>query len=86
MGPGRSFAEEAHERTGGRELLAAGGVEDWVVLHGGATAVAARLAAAVAAGGRIVDDSHASSCWTLSDRAGNRVCVCAWPGTPTADR
>ncbi len=41
--------------------------------------VAARLKAAVAAGGRIVDDSHAPSHWTLSDQAGNRVCICAWP-------
>lgn len=41
--------------------------------------VAARLEAAIAAGGRIVDDSHAPSHWTLSDRAGNRVCICAWP-------
>jgi 4a-hydroxytetrahydrobiopterin dehydratase len=45
--------------------------------------VAARLAAAVAAGGRIVDDSHAPSHWTLSDRAGNRVCVCGWPDGST---
>jgi 4a-hydroxytetrahydrobiopterin dehydratase len=41
--------------------------------------VEARLEAAVAAGGRVVDDSHAPGYWTLSDRAGNRVCVCAWP-------
>jgi 4a-hydroxytetrahydrobiopterin dehydratase len=41
--------------------------------------VQARLAAAVAAGGRIVDESHAPSHWTLADRAGNRVCICAWP-------
>ncbi len=41
--------------------------------------VAARLEAALAAGGRIVDESHAPSHWTLSDRAGNRVCICAWP-------
>jgi 4a-hydroxytetrahydrobiopterin dehydratase len=41
--------------------------------------VEARLAAALAAGGRIVDESHAPSRWTLSDRAGNRVCICAWP-------
>lgn len=41
--------------------------------------VAARLEAALAAGGRIVDDSHAPSWWTLADRAGNRVCVAAWP-------
>jgi 4a-hydroxytetrahydrobiopterin dehydratase len=44
--------------------------------------VQARLAAAVAAGGRIVDDSQAPSHWTLSDRAGNRVCICAWPDGP----
>jgi 4a-hydroxytetrahydrobiopterin dehydratase len=48
--------------------------------------VAARLAAAVAAGGRIVDDSHAPSHWTLSDAAGNRVCVCAWPDGATEIR
>jgi 4a-hydroxytetrahydrobiopterin dehydratase len=41
--------------------------------------VQARLEAAVAAGGRIVDASHAPSHWTLADRAGNRVCICAWP-------
>ena len=43
----------------------------------------ARLEAALAAGGRIVDESHAPSHWTLADRAGNRVCLCAWPdGSP----
>jgi 4a-hydroxytetrahydrobiopterin dehydratase len=41
--------------------------------------VTARLQAALAAGGRIVDESHAPSHWTLADRAGNRVCLCAWP-------
>jgi 4a-hydroxytetrahydrobiopterin dehydratase len=41
--------------------------------------VEARLAAALAAGGRIVDDSSAPAHWTLADRAGNRVCICAWP-------
>ena len=45
--------------------------------------VEARLAAALAAGGRIVDDSEAPSHWTLSDRAGNRVCICAWPDGST---
>ena len=38
-----------------------------------------RLAAALAAGGRIVDDSHAPAHWVLADRANNRVCICAWP-------
>jgi 4a-hydroxytetrahydrobiopterin dehydratase len=39
----------------------------------------ARLAAALAAGGRIVDASHAPAHWTLADRAGNRVCIVGWP-------
>ena len=38
-----------------------------------------RLAAALAAGGRIVDESNAPRHWTLADRAGNRVCLTAWP-------
>ena len=43
-----------------------------------------RLAAALDAGGRIVDDSSAPSAWTLADGAGNRVCICAWPdGSPS---
>jgi 4a-hydroxytetrahydrobiopterin dehydratase len=39
----------------------------------------ARLAAALAAGGRIVDDSEAPGSWILADRAGNKVCIAAWP-------
>ena len=39
----------------------------------------ARVVAAVAAGGRVVDDSEVPAAWILSDRAGNRVCVAAWP-------
>lgn len=38
-----------------------------------------RIAAALAAGGRIVDDSHAPRWWTLSDSAGNRLCIATWP-------
>ena len=41
-----------------------------------------RLEAAVAAGGRVVDDSNAPASWILADRAGNRVCIAAWPDTP----
>jgi 4a-hydroxytetrahydrobiopterin dehydratase len=41
--------------------------------------IEARLAAALAAGGRIVDESNAPAHWTLADSAGNRVCICAWP-------
>jgi 4a-hydroxytetrahydrobiopterin dehydratase len=48
----------------------------------------ARLEAALAAGGRIVDDSEAPSTWILADRANNKVCIAAWPdgarpSTPT---
>ncbi len=41
--------------------------------------VRARLDAALAAGGRIVQDADAPGSWILSDRAGNRVCIAAWP-------
>jgi len=43
--------------------------------------VEARLSAALVAGGRIVDDGAEHK--TLADRAGNRVCITAWPdGSP----
>lgn len=46
----------------------------------------ARLRAAVAAGGRVVDDSAAPSSWILADRSGNKVCIAAWPdGAQPAD-
>ena len=49
--------------------------------------VEARLAAALAAGGRIVDECNAPGHWTLADRAGNRVCLTAWPdGIPLPSR
>lgn len=38
----------------------------------------ARIAAAIAAGGRLVTDEHAPSWTTLEDSQGNRVCVCTW--------
>jgi 4a-hydroxytetrahydrobiopterin dehydratase len=41
--------------------------------------VEARLAAALAAGGRVVYKSENPGHWTLADRAGNRVCITAWP-------
>ncbi|MET3806046.1 4a-hydroxytetrahydrobiopterin dehydratase [Nakamurella sp. UYEF19] len=37
-----------------------------------------RVAAAVAAGGRLIDDSYARSFWVLADAEGNEVCVCTW--------
>jgi 4a-hydroxytetrahydrobiopterin dehydratase len=46
----------------------------------------ARMQAAVAAGGRLVDDSGAPGAWILADRAGNKVCIAAWPdGAPTPE-
>jgi 4a-hydroxytetrahydrobiopterin dehydratase len=39
----------------------------------------ARLEAALAAGGRIVDDSEAPGAWILADKANNKVCIAAWP-------
>lgn len=48
--------------------------------------VQARLAAAIAAGGTVVDQSPAPSNWTLADRAGNRVCICASPDGTTGPR
>jgi len=41
--------------------------------------VEARLAAAVKAGGIIIDESQAPASWILSDRSGNKVCIVAWP-------
>ena len=38
----------------------------------------ARLAAAVAAGGRVVVD-RGPVWWVLSDRSGNKVCIASWP-------
>ncbi len=37
-----------------------------------------RVRAALAAGGRLVDDSFARSYWVLADAEGNEVCVCTW--------
>jgi len=43
----------------------------------------ARMQAAVAVGGTIVDESGAPASWILADRSGNKVCIAAWPdGAP----
>ena len=39
----------------------------------------ARVAAAIAAGGRLVSDEHAPDWWTLADAEGNEVDVAPWP-------
>jgi 4a-hydroxytetrahydrobiopterin dehydratase len=41
--------------------------------------VRGRVAAALAAGGRVVIETEEPPAWILADRAGNKVCVCAWP-------
>lgn len=38
----------------------------------------ARVAATVAAGGRVLDASRARAFWVLADPEGNEVCVCTW--------
>ena len=40
--------------------------------------VAARIDAAVAAGGVLVSDDEAPSFWVLADAEGNKVCLCTW--------
>jgi 4a-hydroxytetrahydrobiopterin dehydratase len=39
----------------------------------------ARVDAALAAGGRVVEDANAPAVWILADRAGNKVCIASWP-------
>jgi 4a-hydroxytetrahydrobiopterin dehydratase len=41
-------------------------------------AAEARIAAALAAGGRLASDAHARSWWVLADADGNEACVCTW--------
>ncbi|WP_240641045.1 4a-hydroxytetrahydrobiopterin dehydratase [Nocardioides ferulae] len=38
----------------------------------------ARVAAVLAAGGRLVSDDEAPSFWVLADPEGNKACVCTW--------
>jgi len=40
----------------------------------------ARVAAALAAGGRLVNDAHAPSWWVLADAEGNEACIATWIG------
>lgn len=46
----------------------------------------ARVRAALAAGGRLVDDSYARSFWVLADAEGNEVCVCTWTDRDERDQ
>jgi len=40
----------------------------------------ARIAAALAAGGRLISDDHAPKWWVLADAEGNEACVATWVG------
>ena len=42
--------------------------------------VEGRIAAAIAAGGELVDDSAAPAYWVLADSQGNRACLTTWQG------
>jgi 4a-hydroxytetrahydrobiopterin dehydratase len=37
-----------------------------------------RMAAAIAAGGRLVSDDEAKAFWVLADAEGNEACICTW--------
>ncbi|MBX9921972.1 MAG: 4a-hydroxytetrahydrobiopterin dehydratase, partial [Mycolicibacterium frederiksbergense] len=41
---------------------------------------AARIAAALAAGGVMLSDHAAPAFWVLADAEGNEACVCTWQG------
>lgn len=43
-------------------------------------AAAGRIAAALAAGGRLLSDAEAPAFWVLADPEGNEVCICTWQG------
>lgn len=45
----------------------------------------ARIAAALAAGGRLVSDAHARAFWILADAEGNEICVCTWQDRDPVD-
>jgi 4a-hydroxytetrahydrobiopterin dehydratase len=40
----------------------------------------ARLAATLAAGGRLLSDERAPAFWVLADPEGNEACICTWQG------
>lgn len=44
-----------------------------------------RLRATLAAGGRLLDDSHAPAWWVLADAEGNELCLCTRAADPSAD-
>ncbi|MEI2718160.1 MAG: VOC family protein [Candidatus Nanopelagicales bacterium] len=71
-GPGLWFQQMEVPR-GGRNRIHV----DVAVPHDQAEA---RVAAAIAAGGRLVTDQHAPAWWVLADSEGNEACVATWMG------
>ncbi|MDT5210323.1 MAG: 4a-hydroxytetrahydrobiopterin dehydratase [Mycobacterium sp.] len=45
-----------------------------------AEGAAARIGAALAAGGRLLSDDAAPAYWVLADPEGNEACICTWQG------
>jgi 4a-hydroxytetrahydrobiopterin dehydratase len=43
-------------------------------------AAAARIDAALAAGGHLLSDDAAPAYWVLADPEGNEACICTWQG------
>jgi 4a-hydroxytetrahydrobiopterin dehydratase len=41
-----------------------------------------RIAAGLAAGGRLVTDAFAPAWWVLADPEGNEICLCTWRSDP----
>jgi 4a-hydroxytetrahydrobiopterin dehydratase len=71
-GPAFWFQEMDSPRSGRNRVH----VDVWVP-HDQAEA---RVAAALAAGGRLVTDRYAPAWWVLADAEGNEVCVATWRG------
>ena len=70
-----------------RQFHGADGVEDWRVVRdhqdrgdSPEDQAEARIAAALAAGGRLISDANAPAWWTLADAEGNEACVATWAG------
>lgn len=79
----------SEKRTTARAFHDAVGVEDWRILFSGAHAyidvsvpadqAEARVAAALEAGGRLADGTHAPHWWTLASPEKHGVDIAAWP-------
>jgi 4a-hydroxytetrahydrobiopterin dehydratase len=91
--PGRGYPDALIDPTGQLPALWFQGMDaarpqrnrihlDITVAHDEAEA---RVAAAIAAGGRLLNASFARAFWVLADAEGNEVCVCTWQDRDEAD-